>query len=67
MGIRRLGIFTNIDILRYNSSHIFQLKEKGNNRENKRIGDAVGETEEKYGEWEEEGLPVTDKSEEAAD
>ena len=27
----------------------------------------VGETEEKYGECEEEGLPVTDKSEEAAD
>ena len=67
MGIRRLGIFTNIDILRYNSSHIFQLKQKDHNRKNKRIGDVVGGTEEKYGECEEEGLPVTDKSEEASD
>jgi len=43
------------------------LKQKDLRRENRRIGDVVGETEEKYGECEEEGLPVTDKSEEAAD
>jgi hypothetical protein len=36
-------------------------------RRNRRIGVAVGDAEEKSGECEEEGLPVTDKSEEAVD
>ena len=36
-------------------------------REKRRIGVAVGETEEKYGECEEDGLAVTGKSEKASD
>jgi len=51
LGIGRLGIFTNIDILRCTSSHILQLKQKDHNRENRRSGD-VEDTEEKGGEYE---------------
>jgi len=41
-----------------NPSHIFQLKQKDLRRENKRIGVAVEDTEEKSGECDEGILPV---------
>jgi hypothetical protein len=49
------------------SETTWRLKQKDLRKENKRIGVAVGDIEEKSGGWEEDILPVGGKSKEAAD